>query len=165
MSLVFRTFAVLTVIICAADSNAEARQQAPAAAAAKGGRIDACSLLKREEVRKFAPWPPMLDGIATQEEPIGTAGSSCNYPSVDIQVLPFQRSTIDAVRKRGKLESVAGVGDEAYLHENPAGYAEVYAKVGDRLLTIQRSVLTGEKMDTAKPAAVNLAKALVAKLR
>jgi hypothetical protein len=58
-----------------------------------------------------------------EEEALGTYGSSRNYPGVLIQVL-FQQSTIDAARKRGRLESVTGVGDEAYFYDNPAGYLE-----------------------------------------
>lgn len=59
----------------------------------------------------------MLDQMAPEEEPIGTSGSSCNYPSVMIQVIPFTRVTVDALRKKG-VETIAGLGDEAYFHNN-----------------------------------------------
>ena len=78
--------------------------------------------------------------------------------------MPFLQSTFDAARKRGRLESVPGVGDEAYLYDNPAGYAELYVKVGSRLLTLQRSVGMGQTVTDVRPGVIALAKALVAKL-
>ena len=47
-----------------------------------------------------------------EEEAIGTRGSSCNYPTVHVQVLSFRQQTIDTAHKAGKLEPVSGVGDE-----------------------------------------------------
>ena len=133
--------------------------------AQKSQRINACSLLTREEVRKHAPWATPLDQVATEEEPIGTSGSACTYPSVMIQLLPYTPNFFEVVRKRGKLEPVSGVGEEAYFYENSAGYAELYAKVGNRILTIQRDLQTGEKASAAKPGVTGLAQALAAKLR
>jgi hypothetical protein len=161
---------VVSALLLAATASvglqaAPARQKPAASPAANPERINACSLLTREEVKKLVPWIPMLDQFKTEEEALGATGSACVYPSVHIQVLPFSQGTIDAARKRGKLEPVAGVGDEAYLYENPAGYAELYAKVGTHLLTIQKSVRPDEKMDAAKPPVIALAKAFVAKLR
>jgi hypothetical protein len=137
--------------------------QKPAAPNPK--RINACSLLTREEVKKHAPWAALLDQFETEEEPIGTAGSGCNYPSVMIQVLPYTPNFFEVVRQRGKLEGVSGVGEEAYFYENPAGYAELYARVGKHILTIQRNLGTGEKAAAAKPGVTTLAQALAAKLR
>jgi hypothetical protein len=132
--------------------------QKPAAPNAK--RISACSLLTREEVKKHAPWAALLDQFETEEEPIGTA-----YPSVMIQVLPYTPNFFEVVRQRGKLEAVSGVGEEAYFYENPAGYAELYARVGKHILTIQRNLGTGERAAVAKPGVTTLAQALAAKLR
>jgi hypothetical protein len=79
--------------------------------------------------------------------------------------MTFLQSTIDAARKRGRLEPVAGVGDEAYLYENPAGYAELYVRIDKRLLTLQRSLGGGLTVASVRPGVVALANALVAKLR
>jgi hypothetical protein len=128
-------------------------------------QIKVCGLLPRAEVKKLIDGNQVFDMIAPAEEPLGTYGSSCNYPGVTIQVMPFLSSTIDAARKRGKLEAVAGVGDEAYFYDNPAGYAELYVKVGSRLLTLQRSVGMGGTVATVRPGVLALANALVAKLR
>ena len=127
--------------------------------------VKACSLLPKEEVKRLLPWNNRLDQFPPEEEPLGASGSGCEYPSVRVQVLPYSAQTIEAARKRGKLENVAGVGDEAYLWENPQGYLELYAKVGMRLLTLQANVGPGQTQATVKPGAVSLAKALTPKLR
>jgi hypothetical protein len=141
--------------------NAQARTSQPATAA--GSRIRVCSLLPKEEVKKHVPWLPVLDQMPIEEEPVGVSGSSCNYPSVFIQVLPFSQRTIDMARQQGGLEPLTGIGDEAYFHNNKNLYAEVFVKVGNQLLTLQAN-LQGE-MAVVKPGVLNLAKALVAKLR
>src|SRR5689334_7138345 len=83
---------------------------------AQSQRIQACSLLPKEEVKKHLPWKPIFDARAPEEEPIGAAGSSCNYPSVDIQVLPFSQGFLDSARKQtGGVETIGGIGDEAYF--------------------------------------------------
>ena len=125
--------------------------------------IRACSLLPKEEVKRYLPWVPALDQFPVEEEPVGNGGSSCNYPSVTIQVLPFSQTMIDAARKKGGLETLNGIGDEAYFHKNPKGYAEIYAKTGKYLVTVQANAK--DNVDAVKPGAVNLAKALVAKVR
>jgi len=137
----------------------------PPSPGAKTDRVNACSLLTRDEVKKLIPWAAMLDQFPTDEESIGTSGSACSYPSVHIQVLSYAPQTIDAARKRGKLQSIGEVGDEAYLYENPNGYLELYAKVGKHLVTVQKSVRADEKVESVRPGVVALAKALAAKLR
>jgi hypothetical protein len=128
------------------------------------GSIKVCSLLTKAEVKKHLPWAVFLDQMDPEETPIGNSGSSCNYPSVDVQVLTFQRGTIDALRKKGGLESVTGIGDEAYFHNNANRYAELYVRVGDRMLTLQGNVSAGG-IDAVKPGVLSLARAYVEKLR
>jgi len=135
-------------------------QRPPAAGAAA---IPACSLATKADVKKHLPWPAMLDNMPVEEEPIGTSGSSCNYPSVTIQVLAFSQRTLDAVRAKKGTDAIEGVGDEAYFHRNPNGYGELYVKAGTRLLTLQATA--EDDIDAVKPGVVNLAKALVTKLR
>jgi hypothetical protein len=140
------------------ESPAVARQSSAAG-------IKVCQLLPRAEVKKLIGGNQVFDMMPPEEEALGTYGSSCNYPGVLIQVIPFHQSTIDAARKRGGIESVPGVGDEAHLYNNPAGYAELYVKVGSRLLTLQRSIGMGQTVADVRPGTVALANALVAKLR
>ncbi len=125
--------------------------------------IRACSLVPKEEVKRYLPWAPALDQFPVEEEPVGSSGSSCNYPSGTIQVMPFSQSMIDAARKKGGLETLEGIGDEAYFYNNPNGYAEVYVKTGKYLVTVQANARN--KVDAVKPGAMDLAKALVSKVR
>jgi len=160
----FVNAAVIVVGLLAAwpsSLNAQARASQPPTAA--GSRVRACSLLPKEEVKKHVPWLAVLDQMPIEEAPVGVSGSSCNYPSVFIQVLPFSQSTIDIARQQGGLEPLTGIGDEAYFHNNKNLYAEVFVKVGNQLLTLQAN-LQGE-MAAVKPGVLNLAKALVARLR
>ena len=157
--------AVITVGVCAAESallDAQARTSQPPAATGSP-RIRACSLLPKEEVKKHLPWNTVLDQFPIEEEPVGPSGSSCNYPSVFIQVLPYSQRTIDTARQQGGLEPVTGIGDAAYFHNNKDRYAEVFVKVGQQLLTLQANV--EGNMAIVKPGTLNLAKAFVAKLR
>jgi hypothetical protein len=88
------------------------------AEAGSAQRIRVCDLLPKEEVKKHLPWRPALDQFPLEEEAIGATGSSCNYPSVFIQVLPYSQGTIDALKKKGGLETVSGIGDEAHFYNN-----------------------------------------------
>lgn len=131
--------------------------------AASEQRINVCSLLPKEEVKKHLPWQAFLDQMPIEEEAIGTFGSACNYPSVYIQILPFSQRMLDMAREKGGLEPVDDLGDEAYFHNNGDRYAEVYVKVGEQLLTLQANANDG--IEAVKPNVLKLANALVAKLR
>ena len=134
--------------------------QSPSATSTK---IDACSLVPKEDVKKYLPWMVALDGMPIEEEPIGTTGSSCNYPSVFIQVLPFSQGFIDLARKKRGAEAITDLGDEAYLYNNRDQYAELVVRVGTRLLTLQANM--NGKVESVKPGVVSLAKLLVEKIR
>jgi len=129
--------------------------------------VKVCSLLSLAEIKKLAPWEPMLDQFAKpEEEPIGTTGSSCNYPTVFIQVMAFRQSFIDTLRKNGiPLESVSGVGDEAYVRNNRDNYAELIGKVGPHSFTVQLSIGRNKTFQSEKPALIAIGKAYAAKLR
>jgi hypothetical protein len=154
------------VAICLLAASAAARALPQAPSGAKYQVVKACSLLPLAEVKKLAPWPKQMDAFAkAEEEPLGSYGSSCNYPTLDLQVMSFARSTIDSLRKQGALETVSGVGDEAYLRHNKNGYAELYAKVGPHLLTVQYNLGPNQTYDASKPTVIALGKAFAAKLR
>ena len=150
-------------VACAMPTSLAAQSRAPQPPSAGAQKIKACSLVTKEEVKQYLPWRPQLDQFPVEEEDIGTTGSSCNYPSVFIQVLLFTQGSIDAAKKISGIESVSGVGDEAYFSNNHDRFAELYVKVGTRWLTLQAN-LDGN-MSTVKPGVVSLAKVLVGKLR
>jgi hypothetical protein len=127
--------------------------------------VRVCDLVPRAEVKKLIGGTDIFDMMAPTEEPLGDFGSSCNYPGVLIQVVPFQRALVDASKKRLRLETVTGVGEEAYFYENPAGYVELFVKVGPRMVTLQRSIGLGATAASVRPGVMALAKAVIAKLK
>lgn len=148
---------VVTAIALAVSSPAPLHAQSPAAQ-----RPNACSILPAAEVKKHLPWNAIFDKNAAEETAIGTTGSSCEYPSVGIQLLPLSSRLLEIAREKGGLETVSGIGSEAYFHTNPNGYAELYVKTSRHILTIQASADDG--IAKVKPGVLSLAKALVAKL-
>jgi hypothetical protein len=154
------TFATLW----AASALIVAQQRQPPADNA-AVRINACSLLTRDEVKKHLPWQSLFDGIPDEETAIGETGSACEYPSVGVQVLVFTPQFMASAKKAGFSEPVPGVGDEAYYRTNPNGYAELYVRIGQRILTIQGNAPPGQKAEVVKPGVISLARAYVAKLR
>jgi hypothetical protein len=162
---------ILTGLIAAAVGatlQAQARSGRPDAAP----RIRACALLPAAEVKRLAALPDPLnlfEKLPPEEEPVGS-GSSCNYPSLHVQIDPFAWSTIDSLRTRNpsQFEAVPGVGDAAFVRANKASsieFAELYARVGPHILTIQMDVPDGKTTASVKPGLVALANAYVAKLR
>ena len=156
---------LLTVVVVSASlvslpAQSKPPQQPPAGAPQ---RVAVCKLLPTAEVKKHLPWRPLLDQFPPEEEAIGTWGSSCNYPSVMIQVLPSSSRMIEEAKKKGGLEPVSGIGEEAYFHNNLNRYAELYVKNGKYLMTLQSS--WDGKDPTVKSGTLSLAKALLAKLR
>jgi hypothetical protein len=139
------------------------------AAAASDPTMHACSALTRAEVRKLMPWSDQMEKIFPQEEEDQFAnGSGCEYPSVRVQIMsttPDQwRRWIDT-SKNPTVERVVGVGEEAYIRDNKGMFAELYAKSGSRLVSLQKSLKAGETTQASKPELIALAKALAAKLR
>jgi hypothetical protein len=124
--------------------------------------VRACSLLPKEEVKRHVPWEAMFDFMEPEEDAIGDSGSSCSYPSVEIQVLPSSSRIIEIARQRGGLEGLSGIGDEAYFHNNSDEYAEVLVRAGRYILTVQANV--DDRIEATRPRALNLARALVASL-
>jgi hypothetical protein len=158
----------LTVAVVGLCSSVAHTRDLPQASGggAKYKVVNACSLLSLAEVKKLAPWQPHLDRYAKGEEAaLGSYGSSCEYPTVGIQVMAFNRSTIDALRKAGPIESVGGVGDEAYVRNNRGDFAELFARVGPHLLTVQLSIESNKTFDATKPSLIEIGKAFAAKLR
>lgn len=147
----------------AVASPASVAAQGRGAAQSDAANIKVCSLLTKEQVKRHLPWQPMLDQFPPEEEALGNYGSSCNYPSVHIQVLSSRSNMIEQAKKKGGLVPVPGVGDEAYFHNNKGMWAELYVRNGKYLFTLQANV--NGSMETAKEGAIKLAKELAVKLR
>ena len=150
-------------LLCAGIQPLVALQAKPQATTSP--RLSACSLLSKEEVKKHLPWRAALDQLKVEEDPIGASGSGCSFPTVYVQVMPFSPNFLEAARKRGGLEAVAGVGDEAYFHNNRDRYAELFVRVGKNMVTLQGNVPHDGTIDATKPKVIALGKAYAAKLR
>jgi hypothetical protein len=139
------------------------------ATAAEDPTQHACSVLTRAEVRKLVPWSDQMEGIFPQEEEDQFAnGSGCEYPSVRLQIMstsPDQWRRWVETSKNPTVERVAGVGEEAYIRDNKGLFAELYAKSGPYLISLQKNLKAGETTQASKPQLIALAKAIVAKLR
>jgi len=148
----------IIVIVAALATPAVAQQPPPAT-------IKACQLLPKAEIKSLIGAGPLFDRLPVEEEPLGNYGSACEYPEIRIQVMRFTPATIENARRSGALETVNGIGDEAYFHANGTSYAELYVKVGAVLLTLQRSVPPGQTVTGVRGGVLALATALVPKLR
>jgi hypothetical protein len=139
------------------------------ATAASDAAIHACSVLTRAEVRKHVPWTDQMERIFPQEEEDQFAnGSGCEYPSIRVQVMsssPEQWQRWVDASKNPTVERVAGIGEEAYIRDNKGLFAELYAKSGPRVVSLQKNLQPGETLQASKPQLIALAKAVVAKLR
>jgi hypothetical protein len=163
---------ILTVMFAAAVCATPHAQTRSGPEAAKPP-IRACALLPASEVKRLAALPDpanLFDMMPPEEQPAG-AGSSCNYPGIHVQIDPFGWTTIESVRAKNstQFEAVSGVGDAAFVRANKAAssieFAELYARVGPHILTIQMDVPDGKSTASVKPGLVALAQAYIAKLR
>lgn len=130
--------------------------------------IGACSLLPRDLVLKVTPLDKkIVDMVPPSEDRLGPTGSACSYGGIELQVDPFTPARLDALRaERGTTwSSVPDVGDAAYFFDNRGEYAELYARVGTHVFTIQMDVPSGGTVEGMKPKVVELARAIVPKLK
>jgi hypothetical protein len=139
------------------------------AIAADDPTMHACSLLTRAEVRQHIQWSDQMERIFPQaEEDRFANGSGCEYPSVRLQIMSTSADGWKRwveTSKNATVERVAGIGDEAYIRDNKGLFAELYAKSGSHLISLQKNLGNGETTQTSKPQLIALAKALAAKLR
>lgn len=172
--LIHKSIIGFLLIVFAGPSPSMSARQSGAAAKGTSAATRACSLLTKNEVKKLAASDdPFFDRVPAREESVGLSGSACFYSGIVIQVDPFSPATLEEHRKkRGqKWQPLTGVGETGYLFDNNNAaaalhHAELYAVVGTHVLTIQMGVHPAEaSIDTVRPALLNLAKALAAKLR
>jgi hypothetical protein len=123
--------------------------------------IKACSILSKEEVKKHVPWNAVADSIPPDETPVGATGTSCQYPSVLIRLLPRGKESGQPIQGT-TMEPITGVGDEAFFRSNRNRYAELYVRAGRHTLMLQASA--NGNIDLAKTQVISLARALIAKL-
>ena len=101
--------------------------------------------------------------VAPIEDALGASGSACSYGGVTLQVDPFTAQALDKQRAAAWVP-VAEVGDAAYFFDNRGEYAELYARSGAHVLTVQMDVPRGRTAASIKPNVIALAKAVLPRL-
>jgi hypothetical protein len=160
---------VTLLLVCVWIAPHEAASQARPGEASGKPVIRACALLTKELVLKVTPEKDtsMRFVVPPQEDALGTSGSACEYGGIGLQIDPFTPARLEELRKQMGLTwvPVAGVGDAAYFRENGRDYAELYVRVGTHTMTIQMGVPAGRTPAAIKTNTIELANALVPKLR
>jgi hypothetical protein len=127
-----------------------------------------CALLTRDLVEKAsAAGKQAVAAAKPQEVNLGATGWACQWGDVMLQVDPYPASRLaDLGRNDPKSwESIPGVGDAAYFHNVKDAMVEMFVRVGPRTFGILMDVPVGSKAAAVKPRFVELAKAIVPKLR
>ena len=88
--------------------------------------------------------------------------ASANYPNAHIRIFGFHPNNVEEMKKGRPVETLSGLGDEAWYRNNRNRYAEVFVRKGTYAVTVQGS--SNVSIEVAKAGAISLAKALVAKL-
>ena len=126
--------------------------------------VGACSLLTKELALKVTSSPnkAVFDQLPPQEEKI-PGGTSCDYGDIRIQVKGKQGEAY--LKNFATWTPVPDVGDRALYRANRTRYAELLVLTGASTLEIQMGVPTGGTPEQVKVKAIELAKALVPKLK
>jgi hypothetical protein len=135
-------------------------------AAATGQRMSACTLMSRDLVEKFNTGSnQILKLMKPSEEPVGAHGSLCDDGNFGFQINTFARP--DELRKSpGKdWQQLTGVGDTAFFRNKADTYAELIVWTGPHHFTLQVGVPAGGTVESIKPKTIELARAIIAKLR
>lgn len=130
--------------------------------------VKPCSLLTRDLVEKAsAAGKQAMAAAKPQEVNLGASGWACQWGDVMLQVDPYPASRLADLGKSDpkSWESIPGVGDAAYFHNVKDAVAEMFVRVGPRTFGILMDVPVGSKAAAIKPQFVELAKAIVPKLR
>jgi hypothetical protein len=149
-----------------------AASQARGRAASGPSTIRACALLTRELARKMTPYEGqalqfmLRSSPEPEEDTLGAGGSDCSDLGIAVQIDP--RFSFEVFRRQKdweQAEHVAGLGDDAFFHDNIGEWAELIVRSGPHLLTIRMNVPPGKTAASIKPNVVALAKALLPNLK
>jgi hypothetical protein len=159
---------VATVLVMGCLSSVTIAPEGQGGGAGRGQRLSACSFLTRPLMEKVTPGrvSKLVLDMKPEEEPIGIAGSSCQYATTGLQIDPFARS--DEIRRNspGKdWQRLSGVGDAAYFRNNANRWAELIVWTGTHHFTIQMDVPDGSTAEAIKPNVVILANAIIPQLK
>ena len=154
---------VASVLIAGTIASPTLGAQAPASGKP---RISACSLLPADLVVKVGGISPqMAKALPPREEASGPNGSECNYGQVRLLVDPVIGSGGSRQPPGKNWQPLSGVGDTAFFRANGSTFAEIVAWTAAHHFFLQFTVPTGSSLDATKPKAIELAQAIIPKLR
>jgi hypothetical protein len=154
--------AALTVAGCLTSLVAATR--APGSAAQGGTKpLGACALITPDLAEKYNN-KETLKYLKPEEAPMGPSATRCEYGRIGLVV--YQPKSGPPRQSPGKdWEPVQGVGELAFFYNRNNTYAEMSVWTATRLFGIQLGKRTGATMDATKAEAIELAKAIVPKLK
>jgi hypothetical protein len=130
-------------------------------------RIHACTILTPDVVAKFTTATKIKVESAPTEAPIGVNGSQCDYSGIALHIDPFATVTADRMRKSPDREwaPISGVGETAYFHNVKDAFAEMFVWTGAHHFGILADVPAGTTAEQLKPAMIQVANLVAAKLK
>jgi hypothetical protein len=144
----------------------------PGAALAQSGAggkaLKPCALLTPELVKKVsAASKKSTDVAAPTEVKLGASGIACEWGEIMLQVDPVTPAQLQQLAKPGdkSWESVPGVGDAAWFHNVRDMLGELFVRVGPRTLGVLMDIPAGSTATAFKPVFIDVAKAVLPKLR
>jgi hypothetical protein len=131
--------------------------------------IRACALLTRELAMKVSGAAnKLIFDLPPRESPIANGkGTECVYADITLQIDRFPPDSLESMRKAtgNNWEPVSGVGDAAYFRANRSVFAELMGRAGRHTFFIQLGVPFKGTPEGMKPNTIELANAIVLKLR
>ena len=150
------------LVVCGFASVATALQSGAAPARA-------CAVLTRELVVQVSPHEKQaLDlvlRVPPREDTVGKTGSSCSFGGIELQIDPFVSPGAIEKEFQNKWSPVPGLGDVAYYRDNLREWGELYVRSNGRVVTIQMDIPMGRTAESIKPNTVELAKAVLSRLK
>ena len=154
---------LVPLVLCILLPNAALAQ------GAAGGRVPKeCELLTPEVVKKINVASNKGTAVAAPKVmELGAQGSACEWGEIMMQVDPFTRAQVEQFPKSDpkSWESVPGVGDGAYFHNVKDMMGELFVVVGKRTLVVMMPIPSGTTVAAFRPNFIDVAKAIVPKLR
>lgn len=138
------------------------------AQSAAGSQTGACSLLTKELVLQATPATDKetLDRLSTppEEHRLGPNRSLCDYAGISLHLNPFDPKVVEEqLRKDRNAVSVPGLGNAAWFRDVSGVMGELYVRSGPRNLGVVVEVPQGRTVESVKPNAIAIAKAVLSR--
>jgi hypothetical protein len=133
-----------------------------------GSQTGACSLLTKELVLQTTPESDTqtLDRLSTppEEHRLGPNRSLCDYAGITLHLNPFSPKVVEQqLRNDRKAVSIPGLGDAAWFRDVGGVMGELYVRSGPRNLGVALEVPEGRTVESVKPRAIAIAKAVLSR--